>query len=250
MLEKFSVRKPFTVLVGVLLITVLGIVSFANTSTDLLPSMEMPFTAVLTTYIGATPEQVERDISIPLETRMSTLSGISNVQSISSEHVSIMILEFTAATNMDSASLEIREALDMLDLPEGASRPMTIRMNPEMMPIMTANIFMAGVEIDYLSEFARDVVQPALEGVPGVAVVGLSGLVQNQLNVVIRAELIDAINAEIAATVEGAMGAIMAAAQAEMEAAITEWADARGMELAMEGTEPEMIPVIIGFQLF
>ncbi|MCL2360944.1 MAG: efflux RND transporter permease subunit [Defluviitaleaceae bacterium] len=245
MLEKFSVRKPFTVLVGVILVIVLGVVSIFNTSTDLLPSMDLPFTAVFTTYFGATPEQVERDVSIPLETRMSTLSGIQTVQSISNEHVSILILEFTEATNMDSASLEIREALDMMTLPEGTSRPMTIRMNPEMLPIMTANLHMEGASIDEVSEFAREIVAPALEGVPGVAVVGLSGLVNNQLHVVIESERIEAVNQQMAMTIATMMEAAIEAAMAEM-AAIAEqmitaqveaFSEARMAELMEDGLD-------------
>ena len=243
MLEKFSVRKPFTVLVGVILVVVLGAVSFMNTSTDLLPAMDLPFTAIFTTQFGATPEQVERDVSIPLETRMSTLSGIETVQSISMEHVSILILQFTETTNMDSASLEIREALDMMTLPEGASRPMTIRMNPEMMPVMTANLYMAGVAIDELSEFARYTVAPALEGVPGVAVVSLSGLVQNQLHVVIESERIEAVNNQMAVAVAGLMEAAMAEMQEQAEAAITAQVEAasaeRMMALMTEGYSQE-----------
>ena len=234
MLEKFSVRKPFTVLVGVILVIVLGTVSFMNTSTDLLPAMDLPFTAIFTTNFGATPEQVERDVSIPLETRMSTLSGIETVQSISMEHVSIVILQFTETTNMDSASLEIREALDMINLPEGVSRPMTIRMNPEMMPIMTANLYKAGVEIDALSEFARYTVGPALEGVPGVAVVSLSGLVQNQLHVVIETERINTVNAQMGMAVALLMEAAMAEMQQQAEALITAQVEAASAERMAE----------------
>ncbi|MCL2203883.1 MAG: efflux RND transporter permease subunit [Defluviitaleaceae bacterium] len=215
-----SVRKPFTVLVGVILVIVLGIVSVTSTSTDLLPAMDLPFSAVFTTYIGATPEQVERDVSIPIESRMSTLSGIEMVQSISSEHVSIIILQFTETTNMDSASLEIREALDMMTLPDGASRPMMIRMNPEMLPIMTANVHREGVTIDALSEFARYTIAPAIEGVPGVAMVSLSGLVQNQLHVIIEQARIDTVNAELGVAMGAMIEAMTAAAMAEAEAVI------------------------------
>lgn len=253
MLEKFSVRKPFTVLVGVLLVTVLGIVSFMNTSTDLLPAMDLPFTAIFTTYIGATPEQVERDVSIPLETRMSTLSGIQTVQSISSEHVSILILEFTEATNMDSASIEIREALDMMALPEGASRPMTIRMNPEMLPILTANVHKEGVTIHELSDFTRNYISPVLEGVPGVAVVSLSGLVQYQLHVVIRDELIDGVNTQMAMAVDAMIAAMMAEAAAQIEAAITlqveEFSANFMMELLAQGMPPEAAQAMLEAQL-
>jgi multidrug efflux pump subunit AcrB len=221
MLERISVRKPFTVLVGVILILVLGVVSLFNTSTDLLPAMDLPFSAIITVYPGATPEQVERDISIPLEGRMSTLGGISSVQSISAEHMSFIIMEFTGSTNMDSASLEIREALDMMTLPDGAARPMTIRMNPEMMPILMTQIYMDGMEIDELSEFAINYISPAIEGIPGVAMVNLTGLVQNQLHVIIQQERIDYVNARLAEEVADVMAMMMAQTAAIMEAQAT-----------------------------
>jgi len=247
MLEKFSVRKPMTVVVGLILVIVLGLVSITDMTMDLMPEMELPFVAVFTTYFGATPDQVERDLTIPLETSMSTLSGIDTVQSISSEHVSILILQFTEATNMDSASLEIRESLDMLNLPDGASRPSMIRMNPEMLPIMTANVHMDGYTIHQLSEFAIREVGPALEAVPGVAVVSISGLVNNQMHVILRQEYIDAVNLHMTQTIEGFMGAAREAALEEMqqqvEATIAErieaFSEARMTELISEGLSVE-----------
>jgi len=204
--------------------------------------MDLPFSAVITTYPGATPEQIERDISIPLESRMITLSGIETVQSISNEHVSFVILQFAETTNMDSASLELREALDMMNLPPGASRPMTIRMNPEMLPIMTANVHMAGISMDELSEFVRHEVAPALEGVPGVAVANFSGLVQNQLHVVISGERIDAVNHEIAqaaaAMMEAAMAEMMQQAEAMITAQVQAFSETRMAELTAEGLSP------------
>ncbi|MCL2365360.1 MAG: efflux RND transporter permease subunit [Defluviitaleaceae bacterium] len=243
MLEKMSVRKPFTVLVGVVLVIVLGVVSLMNTPTDLLPAMDLPFTMVLTTQIGATPEQVERDISIPLEARMSTLSGIESVQSISAEHMSFLILQFTDGTNMDSASLEIREALDMMQLPESASRPMMIRINPEMLPVMTASVFHEDMSIHEMSEFARYTVAPALEGIPGVAMVSLSGLVNNQLHVIIEQDRIDAVNAQIAATVGGMMEAM--AAQMDAEIAAAQEAIVAGATAAAQGMAEQALYIAV-----
>ena len=242
MLQKFSVRKPFTVLVGVILVIVLGVVSFMNTTTDLLPAMDLPYSAVITMYVGATPEQVERDVTIPLETRLSTLGGIDTVQSISSEHISIVIMQFTGNTNMDSASLEIRETLDMMTLPDGVSRPMTIRINPEMMPIMAAAVHMEGVTIDELSEFARNEISTALEGVPGVAVVSLSGLVRNQVHVVISEDKINEANEKISLVVTAMIEEAMEYAKAEMakqaeamiDAGVREFSSIRLAELMNE----------------
>ncbi|MCL2168876.1 MAG: efflux RND transporter permease subunit [Defluviitaleaceae bacterium] len=235
MIEKFSVKKPLTVLVGVILIVVLGFISFANTTMDLLPSMDLPFVIVVTQYVGATPEQVEADVSIPIEGSMATLSGISTVQSISNEHFSLVMLEFTGTTNMDSASLEIRESLDMLNLPEGVSRPMMLRLNPNMMPIMTGNLYVRGMDIEEISTFARTVAAPAIEGVAGVGSVSLSGLVQNQLHVVIRDDYIQAINAQIATTMGIMMEQMMEAMMAEMFA--------EAMEATIAGLMAEGMPL-------
>ena len=74
MLSKFSVKKPYTVIVGIILVIVLGVISFANMTTDLLPNMDLPYVAVYTTYVGATPEQVESDVTRPMEASFATLS--------------------------------------------------------------------------------------------------------------------------------------------------------------------------------
>lgn len=235
MIQKFSVRKPFTVLVGAILVIVLGVVSFARTSTDLLPEMEMPIAAVITTYIGATPEQVEREVTSPLETSMTTLSGIDTVTSISSEHFSLVILQFVDGINMDSTSLEIRENLDMLQLPEGASKPMTLKMDPSMMPIMVASAYMEGMEPDELTKLIEDEIRPAIETVPGVAQINLSGLVQNQLNVILHAEKVEEVNEKLAEEFSAAIEEAMAAAMEDVIAGIAEELIAAGMpeEMAM-----------------
>jgi len=206
MLEKLSVKKPFTVLVGMIIVVVLGVVSFMNTSTDLLPEMELPIAVVVTTHIGATPEQIERDVTIPIEGAMSTLSGIETVSSTSSEHVSMVMLQFVESISMDSAALEMREALDMVELPDGVGRPMTLRLNPEMMPVLSASLYMEGVGLDQLSELALSEVATALETVPGVATVNLNGTVQNQLHVILREEHLERVNSELGDALAALMG--------------------------------------------
>lgn len=81
MLSKFSVKRPYTVLVGVLLILILGFVSITKMTTDLLPSMNLPYAVVYTTCIGASPEEVETTVTRPVESSMATISNIKNIQS-------------------------------------------------------------------------------------------------------------------------------------------------------------------------
>ena len=114
MLSHFSVKKPYTVIVAVILIMILGVVSFLNISTDLLPSINLPYAVIITPYGGASPEEVELVVTRPIEQSMASISNIKSVSSISREHLSMVILEFNESTNMDSAFIEMRESLDML----------------------------------------------------------------------------------------------------------------------------------------
>ena len=81
MISKFSVKKPYTVIVAVVLVIILGVVSFTKMSTDLLPSMDLPYAIVMTTYPGASPETVEQTVTKPIEQSMATVSNIKNVSS-------------------------------------------------------------------------------------------------------------------------------------------------------------------------
>ena len=139
MLSKFSVKKPFTVVVAVIMVFILGAVSFMNMTTDL-PSIELPYVVVSTTYVGASPEKVESSVTKPMESALSTLSGVKSVSSISSENASIVILEFEQGTNMDSASIDISNRLDQVKakFDDGVGSPTMMRISPDMMPVMVA----------------------------------------------------------------------------------------------------------------
>ena len=100
-MPKYSVKKPFTILVAVILVLVLGFVSLTGIQTDLLPAMNLPYLMVITTYPGASPEQVEADVTKPLENALSTLNGVKNVTSQSNENYSLLFLEYQDDTDMD-----------------------------------------------------------------------------------------------------------------------------------------------------
>ena len=97
-MSKFSVKKPFTVLVAVVMLLVLGIVSFTKMTTDLLPSISLPYILVITTYPGASPEKVENDVTQVLESALGTVNGVENVTSVSNENYSMITLEFAEET--------------------------------------------------------------------------------------------------------------------------------------------------------
>lgn len=113
-MPKYSVKKPFTILVAVILVLVLGFVSLTGIQTDLLPAMNLPYLMVITTYPGASPEQVEADVTKPLENALSTLNGVKNVTSQSNENYSLLFLEYQDDTDMDSAMVKASTAVNQL----------------------------------------------------------------------------------------------------------------------------------------
>ncbi len=100
-MPKFSVKKPFVVLVAVIMVLVLGIVSFTRMTTDFLPNMNLPYMMIITTYPGASPEKVQRDVTEPMESGTGTVNGVKNVTSQSMENASLVTLEFEEDTNIN-----------------------------------------------------------------------------------------------------------------------------------------------------
>ena len=205
MISKFSVKKPYTVIVAVVLVIILGIVSFTKMTTDLLPSMELPYAIVMTTYQGASPETVETTVTKPVEQSMATISNIKEVNSISSENMSMVILEFEGDTDMNAVSLDMREKLDMIKgyWPDEVGNPTIVKLNPDMMPVMVTAMDSDKLSNTELSELINDKIAPSLEAVDGVASVSSTGLVTEQINAIISEKKINKLNEKIEKTLNG-----------------------------------------------
>ena len=200
MLSRFSVKKPYTVIVAVVLVILLGVVSVTKMNTDLLPSMNLPYAIVMTTYVGASPESVEETVTKPIEQSMATVSNIKNVSSVSRENVSMVILEFEETTNMDSVSLEMRENLDQIKgyWDDSVSNPIIMKLNPDMLPVLVA-----AVDVDGLTDYIEDNVQPNIESIDGVARVSQSGGATESVEVRINQEKLDAMNRKVQDAING-----------------------------------------------
>ena len=114
MISRYSVKKPFTVLVGVLLVIVLGVVSLGRMTTDLLPDMSFQYALIVTTDMGASPQEVESDVTAPLEAAMATTSNIKNVSSMSYNSYSLVTCEYEQNANMDSVVIEMQQKIDQV----------------------------------------------------------------------------------------------------------------------------------------
>ena len=196
-MSKFSVKKPFTVLVAVVMLLVLGIVSFTKMTTDLLPSISLPYILVITTYPGASPEKVESDVTQVLESALGTVNGVENVTSVSNENYSMITLEFAEETNMDSAMVKLSSQIDQIELPDMAGTPSLLEISPDMMATMYAAVDYSGMDIYELTKFTEETVTPYLERQSGVASVTETGLVEKTVEIRLNERKIEKVNNQI-----------------------------------------------------
>ena len=204
MISKYSVKRPYTVLVVVVLVIVLGVVSLTRMTTDLLPAMNLPYVIVVTTDVGASPEEVEKDVTSPIEASMATTSNISNVSSMSYDNYSMVVLEYEQSTNMDSAMIEIQQQLDQLadKFPDTAGSPIIMQIDPDMMPIMIASADVDGMDQAEISNYVDNELLPLLESIEGVASVTATGVLDTDLQVTLDQDKIDALNETILAKID------------------------------------------------
>ena len=233
MLAKFSVKKPFTVLVGVLLIIILGVVAFTRMTPDLLPSIDLPYVVVVTTYIGASPEEVEQVITKPVEQSMATLDHIKSVSSNSSENYSLVIMEFADEADMDAVAMNIREKLDLLggSWNDYVGIPTILKLNPNMLPLAVTAVSREGYDAIEMSAFYENTLLPKLEGIEGVASISASGLIAETVRVELDEKKLEAVNERIRAAIDKEF----AEGEAELSDAKAEIAD--GFEQISEGEE-------------
>ena len=143
-MTKFFVKKPFFVVVAVIIILIIGGVNLSNMNTDLMPDMEMPYMMVVTTEPGASPEKVESDVTEPMESALGTVNGVENVISTSANNYSMVMLEFAADTDMDSALVRVSKVIDTISLPDECGTPNLMEVSMDMMATMYAVLIMGG----------------------------------------------------------------------------------------------------------
>ncbi len=204
MLSKFSVKKPYTVLVAVVLVIVLGVVSFMKMTTDLLPGISLPYVIVMTGYPGASPETVEAVVTKPVEASMATVSNIESISSVSSENYSMVVLEFSQSADMNAVSLEIRENLDQIKSywDDSISNPIIMKLNPDMLPVMIAAVGGNNMDSSQITLMTENTIIPELESIEGVASASATGLLEESVNVIIRQEKVDLINKQVFGSID------------------------------------------------
>lgn len=199
MITKFSVKKAYTVIVGIVLVIILGVVAYTRMTVDLLPDMELPYAVVITTYPGASPEAVETGVTKPIEQAIATIDNIADMQSVSAENYSMVVLEFNSDANMDAATIDMREKLDQITgyFDDSVGNPIIMKLNPNMMPVMVAAVDKEGADRIGLSEYVENTLSASIESIEGVASVTTIGTVEESVQVIIRKDKVAKINKKV-----------------------------------------------------
>ena len=198
-MEKFSVKKPFTVLVAVIMVLMLGFVSISNMQTNLLPDVNTPYLMVVTVYPGASPERVESEVSDVMQNALGTVAGVEKVTATSAENYSLLLMQFSDDTDMNSAMVKVSNKVDQTtaSLPSSCLTPSIIEYSLNMNAFMTVAVSREGSDVYDLSEFVSDTLVPYVERKGGVSSVSANGLIEKMVQVQLSQEKIDAINAKL-----------------------------------------------------
>ncbi len=208
---EISTRRRVTIAMFTIAILLFGVVSFFRLNVNLLPSLSFPTLTIRTEYIGAAPAEVENLITKPIEEALGVIKNVKEVRSISRSGQSDVVLEFAWGTDMDFASLDVREKLDILQLPLDVQRPFILRFDPSLDPIIRIGLYLTeetrdsddlrialtslteGTAVEqfdeeglkYLRRFADEEIKKELESALGVAAAKVSGGLEDEIQVLV-----------------------------------------------------------------
>jgi len=183
-LSEFGIKRPVTVFMIFIGVTVIGLVAMLNLNIDLLPDMSFPIVAVMTDYPGVGPAEVEAMVSRPMESVVSMVRNVKNVRSTSKEGSSMITLEFDWGTDIDAAAIDVREKIDLVKshLPSGVQNPTIVKFDPALMPVMVVGVS-SPRGVSELRQYADDNLKDRLARIPGVASVTVQGGQDRQIQV-------------------------------------------------------------------
>lgn len=191
-LSEFSLKRPVTIIVAMLIFITIGVISLVKLPLEMFPDTSFPSLMVHVPYPSSSPEEVERIITRPLEEVLSTINNMKNISSTSSSSDSRIFIEFDTGTNMDVASMEIRDKIDTVRgrLPSDLERIRIRRWSTSDRPIISLNVSSPGnMELQEFYRMAENFIMPALERIEGVANVDIRGLRDKQLTIALKPDL-------------------------------------------------------------
>ncbi|ABV37428.1 acriflavin resistance protein [Shewanella sediminis HAW-EB3] len=194
---KTSVNRPVTVWMFMFAVILFGMVGFSRLAVKLLPDLSYPTITIRTQYIGAAPVEVEQLVSKPIEESAGIVKGLRKISSISRSGMSDVVLEFEWGTDMDMASLDVREKIDTIELPLDVKKPLLLRFNPNLDPIVRLALSVpdaSDTELKQMRTYAEEELKRQLESLTGVAAVRLSGGLQQEVHIQLNQEKLTQLN--------------------------------------------------------
>ncbi|MCJ8012827.1 efflux RND transporter permease subunit [Paenibacillus sp. KQZ6P-2] len=171
----FSLNNKFAIWILTVIVAVAGLYSGLSMKQETIPNINVPFLSVTAVYPGAAPEGVVQDVTIPLEQRLRNVDGVKTVNSTSMENAANIALEFDYGTDLDQATAAVREALNEVTLPEGVQKPTITKFSMSSFPVVSLSASDDSGDLEKLTQTVENQVEPALEKIPGVASVSISG---------------------------------------------------------------------------
>ncbi|KFL43807.1 cation transporter [Lysinibacillus sp. BF-4] len=180
-ISNFSIKRPTLTIVSMLLIILLGGISLLKIPVTLIPELNPPIGVVVTSYPGASPEEVNEKVTKPLEATLATLPGIERVQSTSQEGSNLIVLEFNWSTNIQDVQLDVLQRIDMTPLPDDAGKPSFLKFDPSQFPVIQLALRAQDTDAD-IRVVAEELEQELLR-TEGVASVNISGKIVEEVTI-------------------------------------------------------------------
>lgn len=186
-IARLSVLRPVAMSMVIVLILILGLVSLRDLPVDLFPELTFPVAAVTVTYDGAGPEEIEQLITRPIEEIMSSIPNVESVSSTSRTGGALILVSFGWGTDMDFATLNMRERLDLIrdGLPREVPMPMVLRFDPSLLPITQLAVTEPNGDLITAKKLVENEIKPFLDSVDGVAAVTVEGGTEQEIQLLV-----------------------------------------------------------------
>lgn len=196
-ISNFAIKKPVTTMMIVIVMVVAGVISLFSLQTALLPDYDIPVTTIVTQWSGASPEDVEKQITKEIEDSLSDVSGISDIMSYSMQDTSQVIVKFEYGLDNDEKAREVQTEIDKIinDLPDDADTPLVSKVNVDADPVIT--YYLSGSDLIDLYDIAENKIKPYLEKITGIGDVDIYGGLEQEILVELDPDKIKSYNLDI-----------------------------------------------------
>jgi len=183
-MTRLAVKRPILTTVIFIIILILGYISYRGLPIDFFPNIDLPVVTVMTVYPGASPVDIEEQVTKPIENAIATVPNIDKIESKSLENISLVTASFEWGSDLNVAASDIRDKVGLAEahLPDDAQKPLILKFDASMMPVMVLNI-KGDLPVNKMYDIVDRYVVDRLKEVPGVGAATIMGGKQNKVNI-------------------------------------------------------------------